>query len=77
MRATGNKVHGVKLPEHLNLTHMELDAGRSSQATLLGRDDATFESLYLSPLLAEELVKPKMIYHFPHSEQMCFLEARA
>jgi len=74
---TGSKVHGVKLPEHLNLTHMELDAGRSSQATLLGRDDATFESLYLSPLLAEELVKPKMIYHFPHSEQMCFLEARA
>lgn len=74
---TGGKVHGVKLPEHLNLTHMELDAGRSSQATLLGRDDATFESLYLSPSLAEELLTPKMIYHFSQSEQMCLLEARA
>jgi len=74
---TGGKVHGVKLPEHLNLTHMELDAGRSSQATLLGRDDTTFESLYLSPSLAEELLTPKMIYHFSQSEQMCLLEARA
>jgi len=44
---TGNKVHGRLLPEHLRLTHMELQAGRSSQATLLGRKDATFESLYL------------------------------
>lgn len=74
---TGGKVHGVKLPERLNLTHMELDAGRSSQATLLGRDDITFESLYLSPSLAEELLTPKMIYHFSQSEQMCLLEARA
>lgn len=74
---TGDKVHGVKLPEHLNLTHMELEAGRSSQATLLGRDDATFESLYLSPALSKELTKPKMIFHFTHSEQMCLLETRA
>lgn len=74
---TGRKIHGIRLPERLNLTHMELDAGRSSQATLLGRDDATVESLYLSPALAEELIKPRMIYHFTHSEQMCLLEARA
>ena len=74
---TGSKVHGLQLPEHLNLTHMELEAGRSSQATLLGREDATFESLYLSPALAKELIKPKMIYHFTHSEQMCLLEASA
>jgi len=73
---TGSKVHGVKLPEKLNLTHIELDAGRSSQATLLGREDATFESLYLSPLLAEELIKSKMIYHFTHREQMSLLEAQ-
>jgi len=73
---TGDKVHGVRLPEHLHLTHMELDAGRSSQATLLGRDDATIESLYLSPALSKELIKPKMIYQFTHSEQMCLLEAR-
>ena len=74
---TGDKVHGVSLPEHLNLTHMELEAGRSSQATLLGRDDATVESLYLSPALSKELLKPKMIYQFTKSEQMCLLEARA
>jgi DNA adenine methylase len=73
---TGAKVHGVRLPEHLDLTHVELEAGRSSQATLLGRDDATVESLYLSPALSKELVKPKLIYQFTHSEQMCLLEAR-
>lgn len=56
---TGSKVYGVKLPEHLNLTHMELDAGRSTQATLLGRDDATFEALYLSPALTLELAGEK------------------
>lgn len=74
---TGNKVHGQLLPEHLNLTHMELKAGRSSQATLLGRDDATYESLYLSPALADELVRPRIIDHFTSSEQLCLLEARA
>lgn len=73
---TGNKVHGRLLPERLNLTHIELKAGRSSQATLLGRDDATYESLYLSPSLADELVKPKVIDHFTSSEQLCLLEAR-
>ncbi len=74
---TGNKIYGVKLPDHLNLTHMELEAGRSTQATLLGRDDATFEALYLSPALAQELSKSKLIYGFTHTEQMCLLEARA
>ena len=74
---TGSKVFGVKLPEHLNLAHMELNAGRSSQATLLGRTDATYESLYLSPSLAAELIKPKAMYHFTRSEQLCLLEARA
>ncbi len=74
---TGSKVHGIRLPEHLNLTHMELNAGRSSQATLLGRGDATIESLYLSPALGKELIKPKMIYRFTQSEQISLLEARA
>lgn len=73
---TGKKVHGIPLPQRLGLTHMELHAGRSSQATLLGRDDDTVESLYLSAPLATELVKPKMIYHFTQSEQMSLLEAR-
>ena len=71
---TGTKVHGRVLPEDLNLTHMELDAGRSTQATLLGRKDATYESLYLSAALADELRKPKMISRFTHTEQLSLFE---
>jgi DNA adenine methylase len=39
----------------LNLRLIELAAGRSSQATLLGRRAETYESLYLSPALVERL----------------------
>lgn len=46
---TGTKRYGRPLPASLGLTHVEIPAGRSTQATLLGRDDRTFESLYLSP----------------------------
>jgi len=46
---TGSKVHGAPLPEALRLARVLLDAGRSSQATLSGRDENTVESLYLSP----------------------------
>jgi len=46
---TGMKYHGRSLPSCLGLTHIEIPAGRSTQSTLLGRDDSTFESLYLSP----------------------------
>jgi DNA adenine methylase len=52
---TGERVHGRRLPEGLRLHHVELHAGRSSQATLLGRAEVTVESLYLSPALAESL----------------------
>ncbi len=50
---TENKTYGEFLPSFLELTHIELDAGRSSQATLLGRQAKTFEALYLSPALME------------------------
>jgi len=43
------------MPEGLGLVRIEIDAGRSSQATLLGRDSNTFESVYLSPSLVERL----------------------
>ncbi|RYE93260.1 MAG: DNA adenine methylase [Myxococcales bacterium] len=46
---TGDRAHGSLLPASLGLTRLELDAGRSSQATLLGRDERTVESLYVSP----------------------------
>lgn len=52
---TGAKAHGVELPTDLRLLQLEVNAGRSSQATLLGRDDETVESIYLSPALADRL----------------------
>lgn len=48
---TGGKTHGVELPPDLSLMQLHVNAGRSSQATLLGRDDETIESIYISPSL--------------------------
>lgn len=53
----GTKVYGEPMPQSLNLFHIEIHAGRSSQATLLGRDSDTYESLYLSPALAKVIGK--------------------
>ena len=52
---TGDKSHGKPLPKTLNLTHHDVYAGRSSQATLLGDSRETVESLYLSPALVQRL----------------------
>lgn len=51
----GDKSYGKDLPKHLALKKVMLDAGRSSQAILLGREDKTLESLYLSPALTRKL----------------------
>jgi DNA adenine methylase len=51
----GGKQYGVMLPEQLGLLRVEINAGRSSQSTLLGRDCITYESLYLSPALIRKL----------------------
>ena len=48
-----DQVYGRPMPEDLDLFRMELDAGRSTQATFLGKNMTTYESLYLSPALAE------------------------
>lgn len=74
---TGEKVHGKLLPRDLNLTHVDIHAGRSSQATLLGREDVTVESLYLSPELTNNLSKAPVIYRYSKSEQMVLLESRS
>jgi len=50
----GNRSYVKKLPGYLNLSRISLDAGRSTQATLLGRNEITFESLYVSPALREK-----------------------
>lgn len=55
---TGARRHGEELPAHLALARIEVEAGRSSQATLLGRVERTVESLYLSPALVERLGGP-------------------
>ncbi|WP_420462702.1 DNA adenine methylase [Candidatus Palauibacter sp.] len=49
---TGDKRFGRDLPSELGLVRLEIRAGRSTQATLLGRKEVTYESLYLSPSLA-------------------------
>ena len=45
----GRKAYGRDMPESLNLRRVVIRAGRSTQSTLLGRADDTYESLYLSP----------------------------
>ncbi len=72
---TGEKEHGRRLPERLRLHLVELKAGRSSQATLLGRDEVTVESLYLSPTLAEKL-NLRRSYPRRTAEQLVFMEAK-
>ena len=63
---TGAKVHGRMLPTQLDLVRLELHVGRSTQATLLGRNDTTVESLYLSPVLLARLGKiPHCLTHEP------------
>ncbi len=63
---TGDKTYGIPLPEKLNLTKIEINAGRSSQATLLSRSEITFEAVYLSPALISKIdlqkVRSKQIY---------------
>lgn len=50
----GNKTFGNELPEELALKKIEIEVGRSSQATLLGRQEITVESLYLSSSLLRD-----------------------
>ena len=70
----GKKAYGKPLPARLNLTLVELEAGRSSQATLLGRDDLTVESLYISPALATKLEPRPVVYRRREADQMQLLE---
>jgi DNA adenine methylase len=49
----GRKVYGTELPAEMGLYKVEIKAGRSTQSTLLGRKDITYESLYLSKELVD------------------------
>lgn len=46
--SSGGNQYGAILPSNLRLRRITLDAGRSTQATLLGKKLNTIESLYLS-----------------------------
>lgn len=70
----GNRSYGRPLPAKLNLTLVEIEAGRSSQATLLGRKEMTVESLYLSPALADEMEGGPVIHRRSQDEQMQLME---
>jgi DNA adenine methylase len=63
---TGEKVHGRPLPAALKLIRLDIEVGRSTQATLLGRKETTIESLYLSSdLLARLGGVPKCLKNEP------------
>lgn len=47
----GDRSYIQELPDYLSLEKVSLVAGRSSQSTLLGRNEVTIESLYLSHAL--------------------------
>jgi len=49
---TGEKVYGERLPVSIGAEYVELEAGRSSQSTLAGRNEITYEGLYISSLLS-------------------------
>ncbi len=64
------------MPDSLRLKRIELEAGRSSQATLLGKKDVTYESLYLSKTLLKLTdIRPEN-YGKQHHEQLTLLEKK-
>jgi DNA adenine methylase len=71
----GEQTYGEPLPDYLGLTLVEIEAGRSSQATLLGRNDVTFESLYLSQSLSEEIGALPRTHHRNLNSQLRLLES--
>lgn len=73
----GEKTFGELLPASLELARVELEAGRSSQSTLLGRDEITYESLYLSRSLTDRLPCNPKDYNQPRAQQYVLLEPQA
>ena len=58
---TGDKTYGNPLPDRLNLIKLEINAGPSTQATLLNRKETTYEAIYLSPALVDKIDLRKII----------------
>ena len=70
----GNKTFGIPLPKELGLRRLEIEVGRSSQATLLGREEITVESLYLSPNLLSGQFPEQESYISKATKQLTLLE---
>ena len=51
----GGKTYGMELPKELNCKRILLNAGLSTQATLLGKKHMTYESLYVSRNLGKSI----------------------
>lgn len=73
----GERIFGELLPDFLGLIRIEIDAGRSSQSTLLGKDEITYESLYLSEALVQRLDHLPIYRPQPSKQQYMLLEPRA
>jgi DNA adenine methylase len=54
---TARSTRARKLRRMLSLQEIQINAGRSAQATLLGRKVITKESIYISPILRDRLSK--------------------
>jgi len=54
----GEKTYGKEIPMDIGIQRMEVKAGRSTQSTLLGRNEITYESIYLSEDLVKRLNLP-------------------
>jgi DNA adenine methylase len=69
---TEDKTYGEELPKELNLHKIEIDAGRSSIATLHNRNQRTYESLYISDCLAKISLIHKRIESFYVKQHLLF-----
>ena len=70
----GNKTFGREFPEELGLKKIEIEVGRSSEATLLGRQEITVESLYFSSNLSGDRNLDLESYISKADKQITFLE---
>lgn len=60
----GDKLYGKDLPDELGLSKIMLKAGLSSQSTLLGKKETTYEALYVSPGLQKFIPKPEPVVQY-------------
>ncbi len=60
----GDKQYGEDLPDELGLQKVMLRAGLSSQSILLGKKEVTYEALYVSRGLQQDMPKPEPAFQY-------------